>query len=75
MSFVERFIIQCPYFGGSTIRGSTVFIHTAHVHVHVYMYMYTCMYTVHIYNVHVHVHAVMKVVQGIASCLLIIIHF
>ena len=24
MSFVERFIIQCPYFGGSTIGGSTV---------------------------------------------------
>ena len=26
VSFVERFIIQCPYFGGSTIGGSTVFI-------------------------------------------------
>ena len=28
MSFVERFIIhvQCPYFGGSTIGGSTVVI-------------------------------------------------
>ena len=24
VSFVERFIIQCPYFGGSTIGGSTV---------------------------------------------------
>ena len=24
MSFVERFIIQCPYFGGCTIGGSTV---------------------------------------------------
>ena len=24
MSFVERFIIQCPYFGGSTIGGSTI---------------------------------------------------
>ena len=24
MSFVERFIIQCPYFRGSTIGGSTV---------------------------------------------------
>ena len=23
VSFVERFIIQCPYFGGSTIGGST----------------------------------------------------
>ena len=23
-SFVQRFIIQCPYFGGSTIGGSTV---------------------------------------------------
>ena len=60
----EVYYTQCPYFGGSTIRGSTVFIHTAHVH--------AC---THIYNVHVHVHAVMKVVQGIASCLLIIIHF
>ena len=26
VSFVERFIIQCPYFGGSTIRGSTVYV-------------------------------------------------
>ena len=25
MSFVERFFIRCPYFGGSTIGGSTVF--------------------------------------------------
>ena len=24
MSFVERFIILCPYLGESTIRGSTV---------------------------------------------------
>ena len=24
MSFVERSIILCPYLGGSTIRGSTV---------------------------------------------------
>ena len=24
--FVERFIIQCPYFGGSTIGGSTVYL-------------------------------------------------
>ena len=24
MSFVERFIIPCPYLGESTIRGSTV---------------------------------------------------
>ena len=24
VSIVERFIIQCPYFGGSTIGGSTV---------------------------------------------------
>ena len=24
VSFEERFIIQCPYFGGSTIGGSTV---------------------------------------------------
>ena len=24
MSFVERFIIHCSYFGGSTIGGSTV---------------------------------------------------
>ena len=26
MSFVERSIILCPYLGGSTIGGSTVFI-------------------------------------------------
>ena len=25
VSFVERFIIQCPYFGGSTTGGSTVY--------------------------------------------------
>ena len=26
VSYVERFIIQCPYFGGSTIGGSTVLL-------------------------------------------------
>ena len=29
MSFVERFIIQCPYFGESTIGGSTVLLNVA----------------------------------------------
>ena len=28
MSFVERFIILCPYLGESTIRGSTVCDHS-----------------------------------------------
>ena len=28
VSFVERFIIQCPCFGGSTIGGSTVIIYS-----------------------------------------------
>ena len=31
MSFVERFIIQYPYYGGSTIGGSSVHM-CAHVH-------------------------------------------
>ena len=31
MSFVERFIIQCPYFGGSTIGGSTVLFKARHL--------------------------------------------
>ena len=44
MSFVEIFIIQCPYFGGSTVGVSTVVLvmvkvyivdHNLHVHVHV----------------------------------------
>ena len=42
MSVVERFIIQCPYFGGSTIRGSTVSSMRVHVYVvcvHVCVYM------------------------------------
>ena len=26
MSFVERFVILCPYLGESTIEGSTVYI-------------------------------------------------
>ena len=29
VSFVERFIVLCPYFGESTIRGSTVFLFVA----------------------------------------------
>ena len=33
VSFVERFIIQCPYFGRSTIGGSTVVgLHIAQLH-------------------------------------------
>ena len=27
MSFVERFIVLCPYLGESTIRGPTVYIY------------------------------------------------
>ena len=41
MSFVERFIIQCPYFGGSTIRGSTASSMRVHVFV---VCVYVCVY-------------------------------
>ena len=27
LSFVERYLIQCPFLGGSSLRGSTVFIY------------------------------------------------
>ena len=30
MSFVERFLILCPYLGGSTIIGSTVLLYRGH---------------------------------------------
>ena len=27
LSFVERYLIQCPFLGGSSLRGSTVYIY------------------------------------------------
>ena len=30
MSSIERYIILCPYLGGSTIKGSTVYVIIVH---------------------------------------------
>ena len=73
MSFVERFIVLCPYLGESTIRGSTVYIWWALEQWLIKLHISKCVYNIRAVCMYVHVCTFVCVCTYICACVKIVL--